>query len=298
MPKLNVVVASTRPGRIGYPVAQWFVDLAREHGGFDVELVDLAEVNLPLLDEPNHPRLGQYVHDHTKRWSASVDAADAFVFVTPEYNYGMPASLKNAIDYLHTEWQYKPVGFVSYGGISAGTRAVQMTKQVVTTLKMTSAAEAVSIPFVSQFLDDDGAIQANEIMESSAKGCSTSSCATRTRWRRCAGTERGVTPTRGLLGSVAELRPQSTKATSPLSTTVCRWLPSLAMTSASAGPWVPPAQMTHSPSGDLLRSNPSTPPWVSRTRCLNAGSLHWMHLAGTRRPVPLRKPVGGGAVGP
>ncbi len=78
MPKLNVVVASTRPGRIGYPVAQWFVDLAREHGGFDVELVDLAEVNLPLLDEPNHPRLGQYVHDHTERWSASVDAADAF----------------------------------------------------------------------------------------------------------------------------------------------------------------------------------------------------------------------------
>lgn len=169
MPKLNVVVTSTRPGRVGYPVAQWFVDLAVAHGGFDVELVDLAEANLPLLDEPNHPRLGQYIHQHTKDWSASVDAADAFVFVTPEYNYGMPASLKNAIDYLHTEWQYKPVGFVSYGGVSAGTRAVQMTKQVVTTLKMTPVAEAVSIPFVSQFLDDDGVIQANEIMESSAK---------------------------------------------------------------------------------------------------------------------------------
>ena len=169
MPKLNVIVASTRPGRVGFPVAQWFTELAVAHGGFEVELVDLAEFDLPLLDEPNHPRLGQYVHQHTKDWSASVSAADAFVFVTPEYNYGMPASLKNAIDYLHSEWQYKPVGFVSYGGVSAGTRAVQMTKQVVTTLKMTSVNEAVAIPFVTQFLDDDGAIRANETMEGAAK---------------------------------------------------------------------------------------------------------------------------------
>jgi NAD(P)H-dependent FMN reductase len=169
MPKLNVIVASTRPGRVGYPVAQWFTELARAHGGFDVELVDLAEVGLPLLDEPNHPRLGQYVHQYTKDWSASVYGADAFVFVTPEYNYGMPASLKNAIDYLHHEWQYKPVGFVSYGGVSAGTRAVQMTKQVITTLKMTPVSEAVAIPFVTQFLDDDGNVRANEAMEGAAK---------------------------------------------------------------------------------------------------------------------------------
>ena len=169
MPKLNVVVASTRPGRVGYPVGQWFTGLAVAHGGFEVELVDLASFHLPLLDEPNHPRLGQYVHQHTKDWSASVSAGDAFVFVTPEYNYGMPASLKNAIDYLHTEWQYKPVGFVSYGGVSAGTRAVQMTKQVVTTLKMTPVNEAVAIPFVTQFLDDDGAVRANETMEGAAK---------------------------------------------------------------------------------------------------------------------------------
>jgi NAD(P)H-dependent FMN reductase len=168
MPKLNVIVASTRPGRVGYPVAQWFTELARAHGGFEVELVDLAEVGLPLLDEPNHPRLGRYVHQHTKDWSASVSGADAFVFVTPEYNFGMPASLKNAIDYLHHEWQYKPVGFVSYGGVSAGTRAVQMTKQVVTTLKMTPVSEAVAIPFVTQFLDD-GTVRANEAMEGAAK---------------------------------------------------------------------------------------------------------------------------------
>ena len=86
----------------------------------------------------------------------------------PEYNYGFNAPLKNAIDYLHYEWQYKPVGFVSYGGVSAGTRAVQMIKQVVTTLKMVPVAEAVSIPFVSQFIDEDGRVQANEVMETAA----------------------------------------------------------------------------------------------------------------------------------
>lgn len=169
MPKLNVIVASTRPGRIGYPVGQWFAELAKQHGGFEVELVDLAEVNLPMYDEPNHPRLGQYEHEHTKSWSASVGAAEAFVFVTPEYNHGIAAPLKNALDYLHNEWQYKPVGFVSYGGVSAGTRAVQMTKQVVAALKMTPVAEVVAIPFVMQFLDEDGAIEANEVMESAAK---------------------------------------------------------------------------------------------------------------------------------
>src|SRR6202034_4677357 len=91
---------------------------------------------LPMLEEPNRPRLGQYTKRHTKEWSAIIDAADAIVFVTPEYNYGYPASIKNAIDYLHREWNYKPVGFVSYGGIAAGTRAVQPLTQVLTTLRM------------------------------------------------------------------------------------------------------------------------------------------------------------------
>ena len=85
-----------------------------------------------MLDEPKHPRLRQYQHAHTKAWSARVDAADAFVFVTPEYNYGMPPALLNAIDYVLHEWAYKPAGFVSYGGISGGTRSVQMSKQVLT----------------------------------------------------------------------------------------------------------------------------------------------------------------------
>lgn len=168
-PILQIVIASTRPGRVGGPVAEWFAARARDHGGFEVEVVDLAEVNLPFLDEPNHPRLRRYTHEHTKRWSATVERADAFVFVTPEYNYGLNAVLKNAIDFLHHEWQFKAVGFVSYGGVSAGTRAVQMIKQVVTTLKMFPVFEAVSIPFVAQFLDEDQRVQANEVMEGSAK---------------------------------------------------------------------------------------------------------------------------------
>ena len=168
MPRLTIVIGSTRPGRAGLPIAEWFSDRARSHAGFDIAVADLAELNLPLFDEPNHPRLRQYIHRHTKHWSAIVDASDAFVFVTPEYNYGYPAALKNAIDYLHEEWRDKPVGFVSYGGVSAGTRAVQQLKAVVTTLKMLPVYEAVSIPFHPQFIGEDGRVQANDIMEQAA----------------------------------------------------------------------------------------------------------------------------------
>jgi NAD(P)H-dependent FMN reductase len=168
MPNLTIIIGSTRPGRAGAPIAQWFAARAKDHGGFDVNVVDLAEVDLPLLDEPNHPRLRQYTHQHTKDWSAIIDAADALVFVTPEYNYGYPASLKNAIDYLHHEWQHKPVGFVSYGGVAAGTRAVQQLKQVVTTLRMLPVFDSVNIPFYNQFLGQDGTFQANPVLEQAA----------------------------------------------------------------------------------------------------------------------------------
>lgn len=170
MPKLLIVIASTRPGRVGLPVANWFLERAREHGGFELEVADLFELALPLLDEPHHPRLRRYTKDHTHAWSATVEAADAFVFVTAEYNYGYPAALKNAIDYLNHEWLYKPLGFVSYGGVAAGTRSVQQLKQVVSALRMVPVGEAVSIPFVAQFLDDDGAIRGNEVMTDAAAG--------------------------------------------------------------------------------------------------------------------------------
>ncbi|MFC6083217.1 NADPH-dependent FMN reductase [Sphaerisporangium aureirubrum] len=170
MAKLQIILASTRPGRVGLPVTRWIEEAAGTHGGFEeIEVVDLAELGLPFMDEPHHPRLRTYTHQHTKDWSAKVAGADAFVFVMPEYNYGYSAPLKNAIDFLHHEWAYKPVGLVSYGGISAGTRAAQMIKQVVTTLRMTPVFEAVSVPFVHQFIAEDGSLSPNDVMISSAK---------------------------------------------------------------------------------------------------------------------------------
>ncbi|MFB9907549.1 NADPH-dependent FMN reductase [Allokutzneria oryzae] len=167
MPKLNVIVASNRPGRSGRTVADWFVPIAEQHGGFEVVLADLAEIGLPFLDEPEHPASGRYTHQHTKDWSALNAAADAFVFVMPEYNFGFTAPLKNAIDYLYQEWRYKPVGFVSYGMTSGGLRAVQMIKQVVTTLKMTPATEAVTV-FLRQHLAEDGTVRADPALAESA----------------------------------------------------------------------------------------------------------------------------------
>ena len=164
---LLVIVGSTRPGRAGLPISQWFAEQAQSHADVQVTVADLAELNLPLLDEPNHPRLRQYLNRHTKEWSTIVDAADAIVFVTPEYNHSHPAALKNAIDYLHQEWQYKPVGFVSYGGVSAGTRAVAALKPVVSVLKMVPVAENVNIPFHTQFIDD-GVVEPNETMTQAA----------------------------------------------------------------------------------------------------------------------------------
>ena len=167
-PVLRIIIGSTRPGRVGPSVAAWITERAIEHGGFDVQVTDLAELNLPILDEPNHPRLRQYTHQHTKDWSALVDAADAFIFVTPEYNYAFNAALKNAIDYVYNEWHNKAAGIVSYGGIAAGTRATQMLKQVLTSLKIMPVPEAVNIPFVTQHLDEDRRFKATEMMDASA----------------------------------------------------------------------------------------------------------------------------------
>jgi NAD(P)H-dependent FMN reductase len=153
MHKLQIIVASTRDGRSGPRIGEWFYRQALAHGKFDVELVDLADVDLPLFDEPRHPRFAQYEHSHTKAWSEIVDRADAYVFVTPEYDYAPPASLVNALQFLVREWAYKAAGFVSYGGVSAGTRGVQITKQILTTLKVVPMFEAVAIPFFAQHVD-------------------------------------------------------------------------------------------------------------------------------------------------
>lgn len=133
-------------------MAHWFNERVSEEGKFEPVLVDLADFNLPVYDEPLHPIFRQYQHEHTKRWSASVASADAFVFVTPEYNYNPPPPFVNALDYVYDEWNYKPCGFVSYGGASGGVRAVQVEKQLVTTLKMMPMVEGVAIPGIADLL--------------------------------------------------------------------------------------------------------------------------------------------------
>ncbi len=167
-PVLRIIIGSTRPGRVGTAVADWITERAREHGGFDVEVTDLAELNLPMYDEPNHPRLRKYVNQHTRDWSALVAGSDAFIFVTPEYNYSFNAATKNAIDYLFHEWNHKVAGIVSYGGVAAGTRATQMLKQVLTTLKIMPVPESVNIPFVFKHLDEDKRFKSTEEMEQAA----------------------------------------------------------------------------------------------------------------------------------
>jgi NAD(P)H-dependent FMN reductase len=170
MTTLQVITASTRPTRVGPRIAAWFADAARRFGSFDVEAIDLAAVGLPLLDEPHHPRARKYQHEHTRAWSASVERADAFVFVTPEYNHMPAPSLVNAIDYLAHEWAYKPAGFVSYGGVSAGLRGVQALKPMLAGLKVVPMFESVAIPFFDRHLHSDtGEFVAEAVHEQAAE---------------------------------------------------------------------------------------------------------------------------------
>ena len=168
MLNLKIITSTTRPTRKGPSVASWITEAAEKKGAFNVELLDLAVINLPLLDEPHHPRLQKYEHEHTKAWSSKIAPADAFIIVTAEYNYGYPAPLKNALDYLFIEWNYKPVAFVSYGGIAGGIRAVQQLKQVVTAQKMMPITESVNIPFFIKYINDLDKFTPDEILQQSA----------------------------------------------------------------------------------------------------------------------------------
>ena len=107
MIKIGIIIGSTRPGRKAEVVAKWAYDIARKRKDAEFELVDIADFNLPLLDEPMPPAFGQYSHDHTRAWSAKIDSFDGYVFVTPEYNHATSGALKNAIDFLYQEWNNK-----------------------------------------------------------------------------------------------------------------------------------------------------------------------------------------------
>ncbi|WFE48188.1 bifunctional NAD(P)H-dependent oxidoreductase/GNAT family N-acetyltransferase [Verrucosispora sp. WMMD1129] len=168
--RVLVITASTRPGRLGPAITDWFVRTVRPAAASDaitVDVADLADVALPLLDEPEHPASGSYRHEHTRRWSHTVAAADAFVVVTPEYNFGMPAALKNAFDFLYHEWAWKPVAFVSYGNTSAGTRSAQMAKQVVTTLRMMPVGATVALRIADTV--HDGQVASSAALDEAAR---------------------------------------------------------------------------------------------------------------------------------
>ncbi|WP_457028634.1 NADPH-dependent FMN reductase [Kitasatospora sp. P5_F3] len=150
MLKIGIILGSTRPNRNGEQVAKWVLDIASRRDDAEFELIDLRAHPLPLLDEPLPPSFGQYQHEHTRQWAAKIASFDGFVIVTPEYNHGIPGVLKNALDFLYTEWNNKAVGFVSYGGVG-GVRAVEHLRAVAAELQMADVRQQVALSMITEF---------------------------------------------------------------------------------------------------------------------------------------------------
>src|SRR5437870_4047 len=165
MIKIAVILGSTRPGRNGEAVAKWVYEIARKRSDAEFELVDIKDFNLPLLDEPVPPSMGQYSKPHTKLWAAKIGSFDGYVFVTPEYNHGIPGALKNAIDFLFAEWNNKAAGFASYGGVS-GVRAVEQLRHVLAVLLLASVRNQVLLSMSTQF-ENFGAVKPDPTKEPS-----------------------------------------------------------------------------------------------------------------------------------
>jgi NAD(P)H-dependent FMN reductase len=152
MTRIGIILASTRPNRRGDQVAAWVHDVAGRRADAEFELVDLRDHPLPHLDEPQPPARGQYAHEHTRAWSATIAPFDGFVFVTCEYNHSMPGVLKNALDHLYAEWTNKAAGLVSYGG-TGGTRAAEQLRLVCGALQMADVTQQVVLPVLTEFED-------------------------------------------------------------------------------------------------------------------------------------------------
>jgi len=162
MIKLAIVQGSVRENRIGGPIGEWVRQVAEADERFDVDDADLREIALPMMDEPNHPRMKKYTKPHTLAWASRIDAADAFIFLFPEFNYSYAPAIKNALDYLSAEWDRKPVGFVNWGGNSGGTRAQVALRPVVTALGMVSTHGSVEINFPHAQVDENGRFTPSE----------------------------------------------------------------------------------------------------------------------------------------
>jgi NAD(P)H-dependent FMN reductase len=148
--KIAIILGSTRPGRNGEAVARWVYEIAKKRIDAEFEFVDIKDFNLPLLDEPVPPSQGQYSKEHTKSWSAKIDSFDGYIFVTAEYNHGIPGALKNAIDFLYQEWNNKTAGFVSYGS-AGGVRSVEHLRLVMAELQIADVRAQVTLSLFTDF---------------------------------------------------------------------------------------------------------------------------------------------------
>lgn len=174
MVNIKIITGSVRPTRFNLQVAEWLFGIARKRKDAKVELLDLAKIKLPFLDEPQSPMHRAYTKPYTKQWSKVIDASDGFVWVTPEYNHSVSPVLKNAIDFLYHEWNWKPVALASYGGGAGGSRAAEHLRAVAGELKMYDLREQILLPNYWNHLDKNGKYQftkeqaeeANELFDS------------------------------------------------------------------------------------------------------------------------------------
>jgi NAD(P)H-dependent FMN reductase len=162
---IKIIAGSTRPDRFNIQPSRWIYELAKKRGDIQVELLDLVEYNLPLLDEPMPPMHRKYTKAHTKKWSEAIEQADGYILVSPEYNHSTSAALKNAIDYLYQEWNFKPVSFVSYGSAAGGSRAVEHLRTISAELKMYDIREQVMLPNYWEHTDENGNYDFTESQE-------------------------------------------------------------------------------------------------------------------------------------
>jgi NAD(P)H-dependent FMN reductase len=164
-PKILVLTGSIRPGRFNIQPATWITQLGQARDDLTLELIDLKELNLPFLDEPIPPSQHKYSQDHTFAWSKTINAADGFIFVTPEYNHGISPVLKNAVDYLFSEWHFKPIAFISYGSLAGGARAVEHWRGISAELKMYDLREQIMLPDYCDHTNEQGEYQFTETHE-------------------------------------------------------------------------------------------------------------------------------------
>lgn len=152
MPRIGIILSTTRPNRNGEQVAHWVQSVASKRDDATYEVLDLRDFDLPNYDEPFPAAMGQYQNEHTRRWAETVDSYDGFIIVTAEYNHSIPGALKNALDYVYGEWNNKTVGFVSYGA-ALGVRSVEHLRQIVGHLQMADVSQTVSISLFTEFED-------------------------------------------------------------------------------------------------------------------------------------------------